>query len=41
MRHRTLVMLAIASVLGASPSRAQVRSLTVGIQSTCPYGLPA
>jgi hypothetical protein len=39
MRVRTVVFLAVAFACSSVPVRAQVRSLTIGVHSTCPYGL--
>jgi hypothetical protein len=39
MRARSLFALVL--VLAAVPARAEVRSLTVGVHTDCPYGLVA
>lgn len=36
-----LVVFAGLAAVAASPASAQVRSVTVGIDTTCPYGLVA
>jgi hypothetical protein len=39
MRFSVAVCLALAAVAGmSSPAQAQVKSLTVGLHSSCPYG---
>ena len=40
MGFRSVVPVAIAISLWLSPARAEVLSLTVGIDSTCIYGMP-
>ena len=42
MKFRTVVCAApLAALFLLAPVRAEVRSLTVGLSTTCPYGLVA